>query len=332
MTYKILPDSFDKALFNTVPTHPLQSWEWGEARHATGQKVIRIGGYEGDTLKKVFTITIHDIPHTTYSIGYCARSVSPDDELLKYLEAYGREHNLIFIKFEPNQYNPANYELRTTNYVTSPTPLFPNWTQILDLTESEDALMKNLKSKTRYNIRYAEKNGVTIFENSSPEGFETFAELYFETVSRQTYHGHDRSYHRNVWNNLKNNIAHILLAEHEGTVLAAYELFLFNNILYYPYGGSSAQKRNLMASNLLMWEAIRFGKRMGATRFDMWGSLQPDYDKSKEWAGFTRFKEGYGTEFVQFVGSYDLVIKPLLYPIYNVAYKLRDMLLRARVM
>nr|MBP9691097.1 peptidoglycan bridge formation glycyltransferase FemA/FemB family protein [Candidatus Woesebacteria bacterium] len=135
-----------------------------------------------------------------------------------------------------------------------------------------------------------------------------------------------------IWNHLKDGVAHILIASYEDEPLAAYELFYFNNVLYYPYGGSSDKNRNLMASNLLMWEAIRFGKKLGATQFDMWGSMPPDYDRSSEWAGFTRFKEGYGTDFVEFIGSYDLVIEPVIYPLYNLIYKVRDTLLRARLL
>lgn len=333
MSYQILPDDFNHETFNAAATHPLQSWQWGEARKATGQEVIRIGGYEGEKLKNVFTITLHKIPKTSYRIGYCARSVMPSEELLNFLEDFGKKENLIMIKFEPNILK-KDWKLDIENWKLkkSSTPLFPTWTQVLDLTSSEEDLMKGMKSKTRYNTRYAERNGVTVREVTGDEGFQKFADLYFKTVERQTYHGHNKAYHETVWNNLKDGIAHILIAEHEGEALAAYELFYFNNVLYYPYGGSSDKYRNLFASNLLMWEAIKFGKQLGATSFDMWGSLPPDYDTSKEWAGFTRFKEGYGTEFVEFVGSYDLVINPLLYPIYTTAYKIRDLLLRARIL
>lgn len=333
MTYQILPDDFQKETFNRKATHPLQSWQWGEARKATGQTVLRIGEFDGDDLTNVFTITLHKIPKTSYRIGYCARSVMPSQELLNYLKELGKKENLIMIKFEPNVLKKDwKLEIGNSNLQKSSTPLFPTWTQLLDLTETEEELMKNLKSKTRYNVRYAERNGVTVREVTGDEGFDSFAKLYFQTVERQTYHGHNKEYHKTVWNHLKDEIAHIIIAEYEGEPLAAYELFYFNNVLYYPYGGSSDKHRNLFASNLIMWEAIRFGKSIGATSFDMWGSLPPDYDKSKEWAGFTRFKEGYGTEFVEFVGSYDLVINPLLYPIYTTAYKVRDLLLRARIL
>jgi lipid II:glycine glycyltransferase (peptidoglycan interpeptide bridge formation enzyme) len=214
--------------------------------------------------------------------------------------------------------------------VKSKHPLFPEWTQAIDLSMTEEELLKNVKSKTRYNIRLAEKKGVVIKEQSDDEGFKVFKELYFATTKRQKYFGHDEHYHEVIWKHMKNGVAHILIPYFENTPLAVYELFYFNNILYYPYGGSSDQYRNLMGANLLMWKAMLLGKQLGAVGYDMWGSLSPTYDPHDPWAGFTKFKEGYNAQFVQFIGSYDLVINPVLYKIYSVAYKLRNILLKMK--
>ena len=165
---------------------------------------------------------------------------------------------------------------------------------------------------------------------SNDKGFEIFSKLYFDTCKRQKYFGHTIKYHKIIWDCLKKDITHILIAFYNDVPLAAYELFYFKNTLYYPYGGTSIEYRNLMASNLLMWEAIKLGKKLGAEKFDMWGSLGPNYDVTDPWSGFTRFKEGYGTKFTEFVGSYDLVVSPILYGIYNVVYSLREIYLKLK--
>ena len=85
-----------------------------------------------------------------------------------------------------------------------------------------------------------------------------------------------------------------------------------------------------MASNLMMWEAIKFGKRLGLKKFDMWGCLGPNQDKNNPWYGFHRFKEGYGPKLVEFVGSYDLVINKKLYFVYKIADKIRWSLLKLK--
>ena len=83
-----------------------------------------------------------------------------------------------------------------------------------------------------------------------------------------------------------------------------------------------------MASNLIMWEAMRWGKANGVKLFDLWGALGPNPDKNNPWYGFHKFKEGYGGELVELVGSYDLILKPLLYFVYNFANKVRWVFLR----
>ncbi|OGK13193.1 hypothetical protein A3A93_02380 [Candidatus Roizmanbacteria bacterium RIFCSPLOWO2_01_FULL_38_12] len=333
----IISDTFDRELYNNAAHHPLQSWEWGQARLETGVNVIRVGEYKDNHLHNVFQMTLHPVPHTKWKIGYLPRSVMPSIKVIEFLFEVGREHNLIFIKLEPyisvigNQYSVISPELMTDNrqqIVKSKHPLFPDWTQILDLNGTVDELLKKMKSKTRYNIRLATKKGVTVKEQSDDQGFEVFLKLYFDTCERQHYYGHDEKYHRIIWENLKNKIAHILIAYYKDEPLAAYELFNFRNRFYYPYGGSSIKHREMMASNLLMWEAIKLGKNLGAKEFDMWGSLPPNSDTSKnDWGGFTRFKEGYGTKYKQFIGSYDLVVKPALYKIYTLAHQLRSVYL-----
>lgn len=309
---------------NITVNHPMQSEEWGNARRKMGirvEKIIENGN--------VFQFSIHPIPYTPFAVGYLPRSAMPTESVLKQLYEFGKKNNLIFIKIEP--YTPYEDKLRILNsefkILNSPHPLFPEWTQTLDLRQTEEEILKNMKSKTRYNIRLAEKKGVIVKELSTDEGYDLFEKLYFETCKRQNYHGHTPSYHRIIWNSLKNTQAHILIAFLNNVPLAAYELLYLNKHFYYLYGGSSLLNKNVMAPNLLMWEAIRMGKRLGGETFDMWGSLPPDYKDSHPWAGFTRFKEGYGTQFLHLSTSYDLVINPLLYKIYNMVYALREKML-----
>lgn len=327
---ELIPETIDPSLFNSAASHPLQSFEWGSARQKMGIEVVRIGEYEDTALTAVFQMTLHAIPATAYKIGYIPRSVAPSKEVIEFLTEFGKKNNLIFIKMEPYVKKTDGFTIHSPKIVSSPHPLFPEWTQILDLTPSEDDLLKNCKSKTRYNIRLAERKGVVVKEESTDEGFEKFIKLYFDTTKRQQYYGHTKEYHQTIWNHLKSSMAHILIAYYENEPLAAYELFHFHDRLYYPYGGSSEKHRDLMASNLLMWEAIRLGKKLNATSFDMWGSLPEGYDPQNPWSGFTRFKEGYSTQFVQYIGSYDLITAPLLYKLYNTSHTLRGMYLKIR--
>ncbi|KXK12035.1 MAG: Lipid II:glycine glycyltransferase [Microgenomates bacterium OLB23] len=320
MTVSVLTQDYSAKKINAVATHPLQSWQWGEARKKMGIEVVRLGEFNGDHLQNIFQTTFHKIPHSPFTIGYLPRSAVPSQKILELLKAEARKRNAICVKLEPNV---AKSNEKTINLPKAQHSLFPQWTQRLDLLQSEETLLAHLKPKTRYNMRLAEKKGVVVKEMTTEEGFEIFAQLYFETTARQRYSGHTKEYHKIIFETLRGTMSHILIAFYQKIPLSAYHLFMFNKVLYYPYGGSSLEHKNLMASNLLMWRAIQFGKQHGCATFDMWGSLPPEYDATTPWGGFTRFKEGFGTEFFEFAGSYDVVLRPFAYSAFNAAQSFR---------
>ncbi len=324
----------DKELFNNLALHPLQSWEWGEFRKKTGIEVIKLGRYQNNKLLETAQITIHQLPFTKYTVGYFPKGNIPSKEMLEELVKTGKQYNCIFIKLEPN-IALSNSQPITNNpqLIPSPHPLFTKYTFQLDLTKSEEELLKIMHPKTRYNIRVAQKHGIVIKEDNSPKAFEKYLELTFETTKRQKFYAHNRRYHQLMWETLKSaKIAHLLAANYQyqgkNHTLVTWIVFLFNDILYYPYGASSNNFRNVMASNLMMWEAIRWGKKNGAKLFDMWGALGPNPNPDDPWYGFHRFKQGYGGKLVEFIGSYDLIINPNLYRLYNLVYKIREIFLK----
>lgn len=334
MSIQTVDTTFDKSLWNRCAPHPMVSWEWGEAREKMDKKVVRLVEGSLDAPRNVFQLTFHPIPYTPYSVAYMPRTVVPTPEVLEFIADLSKKEKALFIKIEPyvrKDESPSNQLQGFYSVVRkSPHPLFPEWTQMLDIGKSEEDLLNGMKPKWRYNIRLAQKKGVEVREMTSDEGFKIFSDLYFQTTARQSYKGHNMYYHKVIFDTLKENMSHILIAFYEGKPLSAYHLFLFNDILYYPYGGSSEEHKNVMASNLLMWETIKFGKVHGAKLFDMWGSLPPIYAENGEgggWAGFTRFKEGFGTEFVEFIGSFDYVLHPVLYSMYNAAHIVRRKLI-----
>lgn len=314
--------------FNKLATHPLQSFEWGEFRKKTGIKVIRKGFWENKKLTQAFQLTIHKIPKTPFNIGYLPKGALPTKELIGQLEKIGKEEKCVFIQLEPNAIK--NKDEINLSLTPSAHPLFTKYTFQLDLTKSEEELLKNMHPKTRYNIKIAQKHGVAIEEETSEKAFSEYLKLTSETTSRQGFLAHTASYHKLMWETLKNKkinqdelSAHLLVAYYQNIALTTWILFIFKETLYYPYGASSSKHREAMASNLMMWEAIKFGKKLGLKTFDMWGSLGENPDANDPWYGFHRFKQGYGPKLIEFVGSYDLVINPILYQAYKIADKLR---------
>lgn len=294
-------------------------------------------------LQKAFTCTFHSIPHTKYKVGYFPKGSFPSSDELFTLHALAQEKKCIFIQLEPNIVKCENLKLEFKNLDLRPSfhPLFTKFSFILDITPSEEELLKNMHSKTRYNIRLAQKRGVYIEEDNSEKGLEQYLKLTKETTKRQGFFAHSSSYHRKLWETLPKNtdtdsltyhLFHARFKDEHKTVhtLVSWVVFVFHDTLYYPYGASSSVHREFMASNLMAFEAIRFGKKLGLKRFDMWGALGPDADPKDPWYGFHRFKEGYGATLTEFIGSYDLVENKNLYMLYKAADTVRWAVLHLR--
>ncbi|GAB6392039.1 MAG: peptidoglycan bridge formation protein FemAB [Treponematales bacterium] len=332
----ILPE--ERFLYDAVVDHPVQSWQWGEFREAAGQKVERIGFFEGDRLVKAVQSTFHRLPGIGGTVGYAPKAFAPDATQIEALGESARRNGALFIKLEPNVYAPVEktgaeaeplYEkadfreldgLLRAGGARPGKPMFTRYNFHLDLRPGEEELFQGFHSKTRYNIRLAQKKGVEVVEESSEEGMETFISLMRETTKRQVFYAHGPDYYRTMLRVIgagPGRMLHIFHARYQGAALAAWVIFHFNNKLYYPYGASGNQHRELMASNLMMWSVIRFGKSLGCVDFDLWGALGPKADPNDAFYGFHRFKQGYNPTLMENLGTYDLVYRPLLYRAFN---------------
>jgi len=348
----------DKTKYNKLVSHPLQSWEWGEFREKTGVKVVRRVSFNEKKIVGGFTITLHNIPKLPYKIGYLPKGDLPTEDEVGEIIKIGQENKCIFVQIEPNVIRQIiNQEQGSTNegqkkkkqikqfeglihdskFHLQPSfhPLFTKYNFVLDITPSEEELLKSFHAKTRYNIKVArDKHNVRVVFDSSRESFVDYLQLLEETTSRQAFYAHSPEYHKKLYETLPHtfskdkltyHIARALYTDSSGKehTLAAWVLFSFGKTLYYPYGASSNLYRFTMASNLICWEVIKYGKQLGLDKFDMWGALGPDPDKSDAWYGFHRFKAGYSPEHLEYVGSYDIVTNPALYNFYKVADRVR---------
>jgi lipid II:glycine glycyltransferase (peptidoglycan interpeptide bridge formation enzyme) len=292
---------------DTFATHPLQTSAWAEFRREWGNEVLET---------KYGILTLHKLPFTSYKIGMFIKGVTPTKEILSELKKIGSKKNIVFIKLEPNVEKSENLVKLMESFGAVPgKTLFTPTTFWINLAPDEENLMKSFSSKTRYNIRLAEKKGVTVKEDNSDAAFERYLDLTRETINRQGFYAHTEKYHRLMWNILKKaGIAHLLVASYRGEIITTWILFAWKNFLYYPYGASTEKHKEVMANNM-MWEAIKFGKKLGLTTFDLWGR--------EEGKGFTKFKEGYNPKVVEFLGTWDLVINKPLYAIYKIAEWIR---------
>ena len=236
----------------------------------------------------------------------------------------GRKRRAIGIRMEPNAPKDTGFKIQDSGFekLKPGRNLFKTKTFIIDLTRSEEELLKNMHPKGRYNIKVAQKHGVSVREDSSSLSLRNYLELMFGgTAKRQKIYAHSENYHKQMWETLQPaGMAHLFTAEYQGKIIAAAMIFTFKDTAYYAYGASALEHKEVMAPTLLLWEAIRWSKQTGCKVFDLWGA--------EEGRGFSRFKEQFGGKLVELAGSYDLPVNPLLYPLFRLSEEMRWKILR----
>ncbi|MBU2610500.1 MAG: peptidoglycan bridge formation glycyltransferase FemA/FemB family protein, partial [Chloroflexi bacterium] len=205
---------------------------------------------------------------------------------------------------------------------SSPHSIQPRRTIVIDLCGNEDEILARMKQKTRYNIRLAEKKGVTVRAWDDIPGFH---EMLLVTGERDVFGVHSLAYYRRAYELFhKTGMCELLVAEHEGRPLAALMVFARGKRAWYVYGASTDEERNRMPTYLLQWEAMRWAKARGCEAYDLWGVPDGDEEtletqfsaRSDGLWGVYRFKRGFGGEVRRAAGAQDRVYNLPLYRLY----------------
>ncbi len=234
--------------------------------------------------------------------GYCPMSQMPSEEELKKIEGG------IGVRFEPNERSGA----KITKGLVRGRHLFKPKTYWINLTLSEDELLKKMTSKCRYNIRLAQRHGVLIEEGD----VESYLKLMKKTTKRQKIYAHSERYHQEM---AKLRFVKQFKAKYDGKTIASWMIFAWKDFMYYAYGAFDDEYKNIMAPVLGLWEIMKWGKANGYKTLDLWGA--------EEGRGFSRFKEQFGPELVELVGTFDLPLSLWYWP-FRFAEEVRWKILR----
>ena len=173
-----------------------------------------------------------------------------------------------------------------------------------------------MQQKTRYNIRLAAKKGIKVIEAISETDFLDFWCLMKKTSNRDGFRIHNEAHYINLLVSSE-GVIKLFFAEYKGQRVAAGLFAFYGDKVIYLHGASDNEFRNLMAPYLLQFEIIKKAKLEGFNFYDFYGVDE------KKWPGVTRFKKGFGGFIYNYAGTYDLVLRPCLYFLYNFLRNLR---------
>lgn len=226
----------------------------------------------------------------------------------------GKREKCVFVRIRPQLEKKAQNLriLEDLGLKPSPMHLAAEHTVMIDLRGSEDEMLSKMRRQTRYEVRRAQKLGITVERSNSKEIFEEFHGVQLETAKRQGF----------IPPSLKT-----LMAEREafGDKITIYvaktaegEKIAYGMIIgdgkeadYYE-AASTPLNRKLPGAYALLWQAMCDLKAEGFERFNLWG-IAPAGQPNHRYAGVTTFKTGFGGEIVEYVPAHDLVLSKVGY-------------------
>lgn len=260
-----------------------------------------------------------------YALGVDGNDIN--EELLEYIKTEISQDNDLFLQIEP--LSPG----QNTEYKIQSTAPFRRFiepvTAILDLRIDEEKLLASFAEKGRYNIRLAQKRGISTRFVSHKTRYwgKTYLEAFYglleETTARDKFSHNSLSYYQHFLETLETHDAGgLLVAERDGILHAAGIFVYWGDEAIYYYGASSSDReiRRDMATYLLQWEAIREGMKRHCKAYDF---LWISEDGTSKLAGVTEFKLRFNPEKVHLPSEVVVIYKPILLRLLQIVSRLR---------
>ena len=181
---------------------------------------------------------------------------------------------------------------------------------------TEDEVLAGMNQQWRRNIKKAAKAGVDVAVGSTDGDLKAFHDLYVHTAERDHFTPRPLSYFETMLSALsaeEPDRIRLYLARHEGQLVAATVAVRVGAHVWYSYGASSTERREVRGSNAVQWAMIRDALASGADVYDLRG-ITDTLDPDDPHVGLIGFKVGTGGQAVEYAGEWDL---PLNRPVYK---------------
>jgi len=313
-----------------------QSIEWAKVKSNWKNEIVIVENDNGEIIGSL-SVLIRKIPIFGNMI-YSPRGPVCDihnkkvlEELTNGLRELAKKYNVFVLKIEPDiksddtEFREIVTELgykikddaKNFNEEIQPRYVFK-----LDIKgKTEDEIFNNFHQKTRYNIRLATKKGVVVKEGTR-ENLKDFHDIMVVTGKRDNFIIRSLSYFEKMYDELvPNGHMKLMMAFYEDKPVSGIIDIIYGNKIWYLYGASSNEHRNIMPNYLLQWEMIKYAIENKKDVYDFRG-VSGVVDESHPQYGLYRFKKGFGAECIEFIGEIYIPFKPLLYWIYKLSEKI----------
>lgn len=313
---------------NQVEPFPyFQSWNWSKVLERLGDKVLRLFAYDsknnlvGVCLINKVRAKRGNYLHVRHGPVFLKFNLSHFDNVLDYIKKIAIVENASFIRISPLvKRDDIGIEFfKKRGFRDAPSHNMDAETcWVLDITKSEDELLREMRKTHRYLIKKGKTLGIEIIKSQKPSDIKRFLFLYDDLSKRKHFVPHKGIVEEfGVFE--KDNEAVLFLAKYKNKIVSGALVVYVSNTAIYRHGASSFEHRDIPASYLLQWEAILEAKRRGKKTYNFWG-IAPTNAKNHPWQGLTLFKTGFGGERKEYLHAQDLPLNLWYFKTWAVEY------------
>lgn len=331
---------YEEFILNYNGTSFMQDLNWGKVKYNWEQEAVYLR--KDGKIIAAMMLLVQNIPFKS-TIIYAPRGPVCDiydielvNRLIAEVKPLAKKYKACMLKFDPQVLYTEELDklYRKNGYKTSgknPDPdnlIQPSHNMVLKIGgKTEEELMKGFAEKTRYNIRLSSRKGVTVRYSRDEEDLKKFYEIYKVTTERDKIGCRDYDYFERMLAAYDESKLRIYIAEHEGDVLSGAIATNIGGELFYVYGASSNEKRNLMPNYAMQMSMIRWGLETNCSKYNFGGVLNLDPNN-----GLVKFKTGFCREegLEEYIGEINKVYNPIVYLMYNVGMPLKRKLGRKK--
>ena len=313
-----------------VQSHPkgnfAQSYLWGKQKPMWQWDAIAVRGEDG-AIRGSLAVMTRKVPGIGRTLMYGCRGPVCDlddretfSQLLDGAKVLAKKYKSYVIKIDPDvpSSNTAfssmlqSFGFRAKEGGKNFEAIQPRYVFRLNVEgKTEEELLANFHQKWRYNIRLAERKGVTV-RICGKEMVPAFSDLMLTTGVRDGFVTRKPEYFAVMLDNLGEHARLYMAFDPNDTPIAGTLAIHYGDKVWYLYGASSNEHRNLMPNYLLQWRMIQWAVETNCRIYDFRG-VSGDVSEDNPLYGLFRFKQGFGGDFTEFVGEMDLVLSPVIY-------------------
>ena len=324
VTPELIPE-FEAFLQRHPKGNFAQSVLWGKQKPMWKWEAVVSRGEDGE-IKGAMSVLIRPVPRTHRTLVYGNRApvCDLDDretlyDLLDGVKEIAKEHHAYCVKIDPDVPSSnesftkflTDYGFKLKSGGANFEAIQPKYVFRLNVEgKTEEEVMAGFHQKWRYNIRVAQKKGVEV-RICGKEMVPAFADLMLTTGVRDGFVTRNPEYFSAMLDNLGEH-ARLYMAFFEDKPIAGTLAIHYGDKVWYLYGASANEHRNLMPNYLLQWSMIQWAIETGCRIYDFRG-VSGIVSEDNPLYGLYRFKQGFGGDFTEFIGEMDLVLAPTFY-------------------